>query len=190
MPREGITLRYLSRCAQSAYPAPSLLQPSRLGQSLVELETKDAQASGPARSRPAAMGRYEEDAEAPREHREHRSHKSHKSHRREHKHDRYDKTDRPEKDLRDRDVNKNSGQQGSGEASPGRQRDEAAPALAFDKPQGNETGGENSMSIEETNRCASAFHCSVPACGLVFIFCPRVLSARRALSHPVKCPRC
>lgn len=112
------------------------------------------------------MGRREEDAEAPREHREHRSHKSHKSHRREHKHDRYDKTDRPEKDLRDRDVNKNSGQQGSGEASPGRQRDEAAPAQAFDKPQGNDVGGENSMSIEETNRCIFTLHCCLHNCGL------------------------
>lgn len=102
----------------------------------------------------AAMGRREEDAEAPREHREHRSHRSNKSHRREHKHDRYDKSDRPEKDLRDRDVNKHGGQQGCGEASPGRQREEATPAQPYDKPQGNEVGGENSMSIEETNRCA------------------------------------
>ncbi|KAK9842737.1 hypothetical protein WJX74_001624 [Apatococcus lobatus] len=98
------------------------------------------------------MGRREEDAGAPREHREHRSHKPHKSHRREHKHDRYDKSDRPEKDLRDRDANKHGGQQGGGEASPDRQREEAAPAQPFDKPLGNEVGGENSMSVDETNR--------------------------------------
>lgn len=134
------------------------------------------------------MGRREEDAEAPREHREHRSHKSHKSHRRDHKHDRYDKSDRPEKDLRDRDVNQNSGQQGSGEASPGRQRDEAAPAPAFDKPQGNETGGENSMSIEETNRYVFASQPTLQARGFASYHAPRPRLPAGPLTTQSRCP--